>query len=225
MISELEIVARLLAAAVFGGIIGYEREISNRPAGLRTHVLVTIGAALVMMVSKYGFSEMGFVNEPSRMAAQVVSGIGFLGAGTIITQGNSVHGLTTAASLWTSACVGLAIVAGYYLGGAVVGIIVIITLVLLRRFENNFLRRKFQTSHVFADERLGLMIDINKTFEEMNITVVKFDITNKQIGKHNYIHIMYDIKASKQIDLKAVADEIAKHENVVDAYWETIIKV
>ena len=122
MINEYEVVIRLILASILGGLIGLEREVNNRPAGLRTHVLVTAGSALVMLISMYGFNglgEDGTGGEPARLAAQVVSGIGFLGAGTILRQGNSIQGLTTAASLWVSGCIGLAIGNGYYLGGLV----------------------------------------------------------------------------------------------------------
>ena len=119
MISEIEIVKRLILSAILGGLIGVEREVNNRPAGLRTHILVTLGSTLVMLVSIDGLHRDGgaILSDPYRLAAQVVSGIGFLGAGTIMRTGNSINGLTTAASLWVSAGIGLAIGTGYYLGG------------------------------------------------------------------------------------------------------------
>jgi putative Mg2+ transporter-C (MgtC) family protein len=121
---------RLTIAAVLGGVIGWEREHTHRPAGLRTHVLVSVGAALVMCTSVYIFRNYGAAygdkNLPdvSRMGAQVISGIGFLGAGTILREGFSVKGLTTAASLWTVSCVGLACGIGFW-PGAIVGTLVI----------------------------------------------------------------------------------------------------
>ena len=114
----LDAVIKMILAVVFSGVIGYEREHSHRPAGFRTHILVAVGSALVMMTSKYVFLEyQGLVNvDPTRLGAQVISGIGFLGAGTILREGFSVKGLTTAASLWAVSCIGLAVGAGYYLG-------------------------------------------------------------------------------------------------------------
>ncbi|NLN06375.1 MAG: MgtC/SapB family protein, partial [Firmicutes bacterium] len=103
-----ELILRLFVSVLLGGLVGLERERHNRPAGLRTHILVCLGSALIMIVSFAGFSgTFGFSGDPARIAAQVVSGIGFLGAGTILRQGGFVRGLTTAASLWVVAAVGL----------------------------------------------------------------------------------------------------------------------
>jgi len=225
MISEIEVVIRLVLAAIIGGAIGYEREINNRPAGLRTHVLVTMGAALMMLVSKYAFSDLGIPYNPSRIASQVVSGIGFLGAGTIIMQGNVVHGLTTAASLWTAACIGLAIGAGYYLGGITGAIIVIFTLIILRAFENSILKRRFKTLNVFAEERMGLLIDINETFDSHNVSVSDIKIGHKKFADKNYVHVTFDVKIAQTTDLTEIIADIIKHNDVVDAYWESNLKI
>ena len=114
---ELEILVRLLLAVLLGGFIGYEREHTNRPAGFRTHILVCAGAALVMATSEYLVRRYSIsAVDPARLGAQVISGIGFLGAGTIIRDGVNVRGLTTAASLWAVSCVGIAVGCGFYLG-------------------------------------------------------------------------------------------------------------
>ena len=133
---------RLFMAMVLGGIIGFEREIGNRPAGFRTHTLVCVGSTLVMLTSEFLFKEYsGIVNlDPARLGAQVISGIGFLGAGTILKLGPRVRGLTTAASLWVVACLGLAIGAGFYWGAIVATIFVYITLILLKKVEKVFVR-------------------------------------------------------------------------------------
>jgi len=121
--------ARLSLAAVLGGAIGFERELRDREAGLRTHLLVCLGSALFTIVSAYGFrdfltsGDQVIRADPTRIAAQIVTGIGFLGAGAIIRQGLSVRGLTTAATLWVAAAIGIAAGAGYY-SGAVLGTVV-----------------------------------------------------------------------------------------------------
>ncbi|HBV87246.1 MAG TPA: Mg2+ transporter-C family protein [Desulfosporosinus sp.] len=126
-ITDYEIALRLLIACVFGGIVGFQRERHDSPAGLRTYILVSLGASLIMMISMYGFAD--FPNgDPSRLASQVVSGIGFLGAGTILRDGVSVKGLTTAASLWVVAAIGLAVGAGLYYSSFLVTVLVFITL-------------------------------------------------------------------------------------------------
>ena len=117
----VSIILRLTMAVIFGGIIGYGRERERRPAGLRTHILVSIGATLAMITNIYMCKIYNGYTDPTRLGAQVISGIGFLGAGTIIVTGkNKVRGLTTAAGLWACACMGLAIGAGFY-SGAIIG--------------------------------------------------------------------------------------------------------
>lgn len=130
-----EVALRLSLAALFGGFIGNEREHTNRPAGLRTHMLVCVGSALVMLTSISVLNDYkGVINmDPTRMGAQVVSGIGFLGAGTIIKEGFSVQGLTTAASLWAVSCIGLAIGSGFYSGAIIATIIIYIVLQVMKR--------------------------------------------------------------------------------------------
>ena len=125
---EVEMVLRLLLAAALGAIIGYQRERAGKPAGLRTHILICIGAALFTVSSLYGF---GAVADPARVAAGIVAGIGFLGAGAIIRRGEGVvEGLTTAATIWAVAAVGLAAGAGLYLVSAVTTAIILIVLFL-----------------------------------------------------------------------------------------------
>jgi putative Mg2+ transporter-C (MgtC) family protein len=137
-LSSLEVVARVVLAAVLGGAIGLERELREREAGLRTHLLVSVGAALFTLVSAYAWTDWHFSNregivfDPTRIAAQIVSGIGFLGAGAIIRQGLSVRGLTTAATLWVVAAIGMASGVGYYEAAVVTTALVLISLWPLR---------------------------------------------------------------------------------------------
>jgi len=148
MISPLDIVLRLLLAAALGAVVGVERERREWAAGLRTHMLVCIGAALAIIVSAFGFADVlgarNVVLDPSRIAAQVISGIGFLGAGTIIflERENVVRGLTTAAGLWVVAAVGLAAGAGMYLAAVAATAIAWLTLAALKPLERRFLVRR-----------------------------------------------------------------------------------
>lgn len=155
-VSYAEVVVRLLATAVLCGLIGLERETRDQSAGFRTHILLGLGAALFTLVSAYGFAEFtraalesggrGVQFDPTRIAAQVVTGVGFLGAGAIIRRGVDVRGLTTAASLWAAAAIGLASGAGFYFGAAATTAVVLIALYTLRgvrvyvvsRFRNSF---------------------------------------------------------------------------------------
>src|SRR5580704_942495 len=139
---DSEMLIRLVAAAALGSLIGFERERLLWAAGIRTHMLVCVGSCLIMIVSQYGFSNIlthqNVVLDPSRIAAQVVSGIGFLGAGAILARGEIVKGLTTAASIWTVAAVGLAVGGGLYLAASASTVIVLIILVGIKPLEEAY---------------------------------------------------------------------------------------
>lgn len=133
--SFFDVLVKMLLALICGGIIGMERGRKKRPAGFRTYMLVCLGATLVMMTNEY-LCEIYGTGDMARMGAQVVNGIGFLGAGTIITTGhNRVKGLTTAAGLWAAACIGLAIGSGYYEGAIVGTMMIVVIMVVLHTFD------------------------------------------------------------------------------------------
>ena len=149
-VTYLAVILRLLAAVVIGGLIGLERGMKNRPAGLRTYMLVCTGACLIMLTNQYIF-EATATGDPTRMAAQVVNGIGFLGAGTIIvTRRNQIKGLTTAAGLWAAAGVGLALGIGFY-EAALVGSFAIFTVMTLLQKMDNRMHRRTKTVEVYME--------------------------------------------------------------------------
>jgi putative Mg2+ transporter-C (MgtC) family protein len=141
-ISWLDSSLRILISLALGGLIGLEREWHNHAAGLRTHILVCVGATIIMLLSIYGFGDFaGEYNvrmDPARLAAQVVSGIGFLGAGAIIRNGLSISGLTTAASIWVVAAIGLCVGAGFFYEAVLATVLVILILLVLNRLEKSF---------------------------------------------------------------------------------------
>lgn len=148
-------IGKLLVAAILGGIIGWERERRGRPAGLRTHILVCVGVTLMMVVSEHIFekyktfaSDSIIRVDPARIAAQVVTGIGFLGAGTIMRLKTTVRGLTTAASLWVVAGIGLAIGSGCYAPAVFTTMLALVALLLVPLFERNLKRDKYRTLKV-----------------------------------------------------------------------------
>lgn len=172
ILSIQELLARLLLAALLGSMIGFEREWKVRAAGLRTHMLVCLGSTLIMIVSAYGFADVlkGSTNielDPSRIAAQVVSGIGFLGAGTILMRNDIVRGLTTAASLWVVAGVGLAVGGGLYIAAAATTLIVLMILVVLRPIEKR----------IFANRRLTRFLTVQIDPAQINASAVESTIT------------------------------------------------
>jgi putative Mg2+ transporter-C (MgtC) family protein len=156
MISDWDVAARLAAAALFGSLIGFERERLLWAAGVRTHMLVSVGSCLLIIVSAYGFQhalEMPHVVlDPSRIAAQVVTGVGFLGAGSIMLRGNSVRGLTTAASVWSVAAIGLAAGGGLYVAAALTTGLILLILVGVKPLEDAYRARVQSTVLVIHAE-------------------------------------------------------------------------
>lgn len=160
--SEWELVGRLAFSALLGSAIGYERERLAWVAGLRTHMLVCVGSTLIMIVSAYGFSEVlseRVTLDPSRMAAQVVSGIGFLGAGAILARGEIVRGLTTAASVWSVAGIGLAVGGGLYTPAVAATVIILIILAGIKPLEKRFIGSRQRRELLITAERDALSLD------------------------------------------------------------------
>ena len=145
------VILRVITAVIIGGLIGLERGMKNRPAGLRTYMVVSLGACLVMLTNQYIFEAAGKIGDPVRMGAQVVSGIGFLGAGTIIvTRRNQIKGLTTAAGLWAAAGVGLAVGVGFY-EGAIFGALAIFTVMTLLQKMDNKMHRGSKVLEIYVE--------------------------------------------------------------------------
>ncbi len=166
---------RIFAAILIGGLLGLERGMKHRPAGMRTYMLVCVGACLVMLTNQYIYQVFG-TGDPVRMGAQVVSGIGFLGAGTIIvTRRNQIKGLTTAAGLWTSAGVGLALGIGFYEAALVGGLAVFFVITLLQRMDNNMHRKSKQMEIYLELSKEVSLGDFLRTVRAQNI-----DISNVQ---------------------------------------------
>ncbi|WDT93490.1 MgtC/SapB family protein [Thermoleophilum album] len=179
-IDNWELVARLALAVVLCGLVGLEREARDQPAGLRTHILVGLGSALFTLVSAYAFGEFRRAQpgpggtvvsyyDPTRIAAQIVAGIGFLGAGAIIRQGINVRGLTTAAALWISAAVGMAAGAGFYLGAVATTVFALVALVGLRSLRERLaatVRRDFVLLEVALASAASLHLVLSFLAEE-----------------------------------------------------------
>jgi putative Mg2+ transporter-C (MgtC) family protein len=157
MPSDLELLGRLLLAAVLGGAVGAERELADQPAGLRTHMLLTIGACLFTLVSAYGF---GGPADPSRLAAQIVTGIGFLGGGAIVRHGLTVRGVTTAASIWATTAIGVTVGTGRYLLAAGGTLLVVGTLVGPRALHDRLQRWSMSREEFVLSTRAGFDVEL-----------------------------------------------------------------
>lgn len=175
---QLDYLLRLFIAAICGSAIGYERKNRMKEAGIRTHFIVAIGASLMMIISKYGFQDqIGWHNttlDPSRIAAQVVTGVGFLGAGIIFMQKQTIKGLTTAAGIWATAGIGLAIGAGLYSVGLAATIIIILGQILLHGKIKWLPSQKTELLILQIVDKPGAVQNIQKIFEEQNVTILNF---------------------------------------------------
>lgn len=186
MTMNIELILQIVLAALLGGIVGYEREKLKRPAGLRTHILVCVGSAVAMQTNLFLVAHYATtVNvDASRIGASVVSGIGFLGAGTIIREGASVKGLTTAASLWAVACIGLAIGSGYYTGAIAATLIVMLTLTFFFKFRKHITsQRSHHVLEIITDTQPGQLGHIGAALGQLNTIIDDIEIepqTNQQ---------------------------------------------
>jgi len=205
-------VLRLVIACFLGGIIGYERESTNRPAGFRTHILVCVGSALVMLTSEFMLNKF-MVTDPARLGAQVISGIGFLGAGTIIRNKYNVKGLTTAASLWAVACVGLAIGIGFYEGAIAATLLIYTTLIVLKKLEKRItIKRGKSVIMVKGEDRPGQIGDIGKVFGDHDVSIQNIDMVYEEEEK---VVIKFAVKLPKNIDTKDLFNDLKKINGVV----------
>ncbi|GMA64306.1 MgtC/SapB family protein [Alicyclobacillus fastidiosus] len=191
-----DFILRLLLSGVLGAAIGVERKVHYKQAGVRTHFVVAIGSALMMIISKYGFTDVidnhTIVLDPSRIAAQVVSGIGFLGAGVIIFQRNAIRGLTTAAGVWATAGIGLAVGAGQYILGTICTVLVLVGFVALKPLERRFIRN-IQHIMITANDRPGLIGRISAALEQLGLSIeqISIDRTDEEKTKLilSYIYV------------------------------------
>lgn len=215
-------IARLGLSAILGGLIGFEREHSHRPAGFRTHILVAVGSALVMLTAVYMTDKFPDNIDISRMPAQVVSGIGFLGAGTILREGFSVKGLTTAASLWAVSCIGLAVGSGFYVGAFVGTFVIYITLNALKKVIVRGKAGKALYVEVkdLAEQVPRISKLIKRTGTVVHSMEVLYDNDSKLRKKRDTATIKALIFPKTDDALKVIITTLQNDENVVDVYMD-----
>lgn len=199
-VTQLAVAIRILAAIIVGGLIGMERGMKNRPAGLRTYMLVCVGSCLIMLINQYVYQTTG-AGDPMRLGAQVVSGIGFLGAGTIIvTQHSQIRGLTTAAGLWASAGVGLAFGVGFYEAAitAAVGIYAILT--ILQRWETR-LRKKVRFLEVYIEwEKAVPLQELTQQIRDVGLEIESVQFEPELTSETGTRAIVVSLKAKEKAD-------------------------
>ncbi len=225
MPGDLEIVLRLILASVLGGLIGLEREVHGREAGVRTTLLVSLGSALFMIVSEsfffaYEKKVIGgtFHVDPTRIAAQVVTGVGFLGAGVIIRMKESIRGVTTAASIWVVCAVGLAIGSGYYLIGIVTSAITVLSLMGVKTFERKLRKDWYKEIVIVSEDREGQLNRIQDVIEKHKVKIIgsglRKDLQKKEVVTNFKLRVraikpdqsllkdVFDIDGIKRVDFR-----------------------
>ena len=217
-----DITLRLVVAAALSGAIGAEREVRERAAGLRTHMLVGVGAALFTIVSAYAWGDFvfdrsrGTVLDPTRIAAQIVTGIGFLGAGAILRQGLSIRGLTTAAGLWVVAAIGMAAGAGFYFAAVATTVIVLIGLGPFRGVERALNRFGGMVGTLEVDLASGKPVTpVLRFLHERRVRVTGLDMETREEG----IHLRVDLDLPLRRSGRDVVEEVAGLEDVLAARW------
>ena len=224
-----EIIIRILMALIIGGLIGYERELQNRAAGLRTHILVCLGATIISLLQiEIGNQAIDMISsneklyevikvDYGRLGAQVITGVGFIGAGAIIHNRGNIKGLTTAATLWIVACLGLTIGMGGYFISIFSTIIIFITLVFLKRIEDKFISKntleKIKLEY-FKNEEIES--EIEQFLERKKIKIKKIEY-NYSSENENKVYALYIIIKPKKISIEKVLEELKEKFKIIKA--------
>ncbi len=205
-----EIIFKLALACILGGLIGLERESLNRPAGLRTYTLVCVGSTLAMIVSIDIFLQyyQNVNADPGRIAAQVVSGIGFLGAGTILREGATVRGLTTAAGLWVVACIGLAVGAGLYIPAIATTVLILFVLIYFIRLETIVTGlREYKGIVMVVEDRPGQVGIIGSILGDLGVLIKNINLTRLEEEDDLEIELLLELPPGE--DIGRVMDELS----------------
>lgn len=195
---SVQLIFRLLAAFLAGGLVGWQRELAEKPAGLRTHILVCVGSALITIISIFTFGKMG--SDPARITAQIVSGIGFLGAGTIFRYGFSITGLTTAASLWAVSGIGIALGSGMFFVGFLSTGLIFLTLWLLECMEKRYLKKGNAILRLSILNRPGILGQIGVKLGELGINIERIRL-QEEGGERMSCIIQVSLPPARAMDL------------------------
>lgn len=215
-VTFLSVLIRLLLTFFCGALIGLEREFKRRPAGFRTHILICVGAAITTMTGQYLFLSEGLYTDMARLGAQVIAGIGFIGAGTIIvTRRNQIKGLTTAAGLWTCAIVGLAIGAGFYEGGLIATVLVLVSEILFGQLEYAFMGRQPEIN-VYMEFRSRSVLEV--LFEELkkkNVKVRNLEITRTKEKGVTSSSAIFTLRFPRPVSPEEVLERIRSIDGIL----------
>ena len=221
MLNEWVIVFRLILAAILSGIVGFEREFHGRSAGFRTHILLCVGSTLIMITSMHIFDIYSgrAPVDPARLAAGVVTGIGFLGAGTIMRYKASVRGLTTAASLWVVTGIGLAVGSGLYFGSLVTTALAVITLMFFGQLEHAMIRKDwYKTMVIESKDGMEQLKRVREILSEYGAEINDFEVERSVDGA--YMILKVGLKLSTSHHNAVMIQDISRLEGVKSARWE-----
>lgn len=211
-INFFSVTIRIIISVICGGVLGIERGKANQSAGMRTYILVSLGATLVMLTGHYMFYKFS-TGDPARLGAQVISGIGFLGAGSIIVEGKTkVRGLTTAAGLWTSACIGLAVGIGFYMGGILTTIVVYLVISKFKSFSDHFTHNDVILRLYIEFDEMSELKPLYETIESFGLQVLDTILNSPKHGQ-GYNAIL-SIKNPEDKTQEQVAEYVKKIQGV-----------
>ena len=207
---------RMVLAVICGGCVGLERTYRRHDAGFRTHILICLGACMTTLVGQYLSLTMGYYTDITRLGAQVIAGVGFIGAGAIVvTQREQVKGLTTAAGLWTSAIVGLALGCGFFEGGIYTTILIMITELLLTKLEY-FIFRHSQEMNLYLEYQHGTDLEtVLAMFRETGITVLSMEVTRSKSSESRYPGALFLLRLNKKVSPDGLILKLNKMEEII----------
>lgn len=215
-ITLLSVAVRMLLAVICGGIIGVEREFKRRPAGFRTHILICLGAAMTTLTSQYLYLCLGQYTDMARLGAQVVAGIGFIGAGTIIvTRRQRVKGLTTAAGLWAAAIIGLTLGGGFYEGGLFATALILLAELLFSRLEHQMLKNAPELNLYVEHTDKSCVENLLKLFRESELKVLNMGIIRSDRSEKHNACAIFTLRLKKGTNQEELMDQVRSAAGVV----------
>lgn len=215
-VSLLSVSVRMCLAVVCGGIIGMEREYKRRPAGFRTHILICLGAAMTTMTSQFFYLYMNYFTDMARLGAQVVAGMGFIGAGTIIvTRRQRVKGLTTAAGLWTAAIVGLSLGSGFYEGGIFATLLILLAEMIFSKLEYRMLENAPEVNLYMEYMDRTCLENVLRLYRELDLKVLNLEITRATGSEKHNACAIFTLRLNKRCKVEQVVAKVNATEGVV----------
>ena len=210
------ITLRLVLAVICGGLVGIERAYKRRPAGFRTHILICLGAAMTTLTSQYLYLNMHYYTDMARLGAQVVAGIGFIGAGTIIvTRQQRVKGLTTAAGLWASAIIGLALGGGFYEGGIITTFMILIAELLFSKLEYLVLDHVPEINLYMEYTDKACLENVLKLYRELDLKILNMEITRSRGSKKHNACAIFTLRLNKRCPVERVIQIVSSTKGVI----------